>query len=182
MVWISRIGLLSFALFLDAEEDSVRSRTEQMQLQESCLEDLENNGGEALESPISEEPIKINEDSKLRTVSGRVFSCQGKNVKIKIPLTNPSRTFSAISYLIKEDLINQSSSKKCGPDGGNKLRISKKKLSHAEKMIKGALIELYKGLNYLKTYRNLNMLAFMNILKKFDKVSFKSDQFFNQSL
>ncbi|KAF2560545.1 hypothetical protein F2Q70_00015034 [Brassica cretica] len=90
--------------------------------------------------------IKINnEDSKLRTVSGRVFSCQGKNLKIKIPLTNPSRTFSAISYLIKEDLINQSSSKKCGPDGVKKLRISKKKLSHAEKMIKGALTELYKG-------------------------------------
>lgn len=144
-----------------------------MQLQESSLEDLEDNGAEALDSPKSEEPIKINnEDSKLTTVSGRVFSCQGKNVKIKIPLTNPSRTFSAISYL-----INQSSSKKNGPDEGNKLRISKKKLSHAEKMIKGALTELFKGLNYLKTYRNLNMLAFMNILKKFDKVSLKSKQF-----
>ncbi|KAH0919755.1 hypothetical protein HID58_027415 [Brassica napus] len=166
-----------FFVCLDTQlnkEDSVRSRTDQMQLQESCLEDLENNGVGALESPRSEEPIKINsEDSKLRTVSGRVFSCQGKNLKIKIPLTNPSRTFSAISYLIKEDLINQSSSKKCGPDGVNKLRISKKKLSHAEKMIKGALTELYKGLNYLKTYRSLNMLAFMNILKKFDKVTGK---------
>ncbi|KAJ0242843.1 Phosphate transporter PHO1 1 [Hirschfeldia incana] len=156
------------------EEDSLRSRADQTELQESCLEDLENNGVEPLESPRSEEPMKINnEDTKLRTVSGRVFSCQGKNLKIKIPLTNPSRTFSAISYMIKEDLINQSSSKKCGPDGVNKLRISKKKLSHAEKMIKGALTELYKGLNYLKTYRNLNMLAFMNILKKFDKVTGK---------
>uniref|UniRef100_A0A1J3HE25 Phosphate transporter PHO1-like protein 1 n=1 Tax=Noccaea caerulescens TaxID=107243 RepID=A0A1J3HE25_NOCCA len=164
----------SISCTISCEEDSVRGRTEEMQLRESCLEDLENNGEEAMESPRSEEPIKINsEDSKLRTVSGRVFSCQGKNLKIKIPLTNPSRTFSAISYLIKEDLINQSSSKKCGPDGANKLRISKKKLSHAEKMIKGALTELYKGLNYLKTYRNLNMLAFMNILKKFDKVTGK---------
>ncbi|KFK41299.1 hypothetical protein AALP_AA2G112300 [Arabis alpina] len=159
----------SISCTISCEEDSIRSRTEHMQLQESCVEDLENNEPEAMESPRSEEPIKINnEDSKLRTVSGRVFSCQGKNVKIKIPLTNPSRTFSAISYL-----INQSSSKKCGPDGGNKLLISKKKLSDAEKMIKGALTELYKGLNYLKTYRNLNMLAFMNILKKFDKVTGK---------
>ena len=48
-------------------------------------------------------------------------------------------------------------------------------------MIKGALTELYKGLNYLKTYRSLNMLAFMNILKKFDKVILKSKQLFNQS-
>lgn len=170
-----------FALFLDTEEDSVRSRTEQMQLQESCLDDLENNVAEALESPRSEEQIKTNnEDSKLTTVSARVFSCQGKNLKIKIPLTNPSRTFSAISYLIKEDLMSQSSSKKYGPDGGNKLQISKKKLSHAEKMIKGALTELFKGLNYLKTYRNLNMLAFMNILKKFDKVRINFIAIFNK--
>jgi hypothetical protein len=28
-------------------------------------------------------------------------------------------------------------------------------LHHAEKMIKGAFIELYKGLGYLKTYRYL---------------------------
>ncbi|KAG7589421.1 EXS C-terminal [Arabidopsis suecica] len=159
----------SISCTISCEDDSVRSRTEEMQLQESCLEDLKDNGVESLESLRSEEPIKINnEDSKLTTISGRVFSCQGKNVKIKIPLTNPSRTFSAISYL-----INQSSSKKYGPDGGNKLQISKKKLSHAEKMIKGALTELFKGLNYLKTYRNLNILAFMNILKKFDKVTGK---------
>ncbi|KAG7658897.1 SPX domain [Arabidopsis suecica] len=159
----------SISCTISCEDDSVRGRTEEMQLQVSCLDNLEDNGEEALESLGSEEPIKANnEDSKLTTVSSRVFSCQGKNVKIKIPLTNPSRTFSAISYL-----INQSSSKKNGPDGGNKLQISKKKLSHAEKMIKGALTELFKGLNYLKTYRNLNILAFMNILKKFDKVTGK---------
>ncbi|GFQ01737.1 phosphate transporter pho1 homolog 1 [Phtheirospermum japonicum] len=40
-------------------------------------------------------------------------------------------------------------------------------------MIRGAFIELYKGLGYLKTYRNLNMLAFVKILKKFDKVTNK---------
>ncbi|CAN6933170.1 unnamed protein product [Brassica oleracea] len=164
----------SLSCTISSVEDSIKSRTEEIQLQEYCLEDLDNNGEQALKSPRSEESIKINnEDSKLRRVSGRVFSCQGRNLKIKISLTNPSRKFSAISYFIKEDLINQSSSKKCGPDGVNKLRISKKTLNHAEKMIKGALTELYKGLNYLKTYRNLNMLAFMNILKKFDKVTGK---------
>ncbi|CAN7086774.1 unnamed protein product [Brassica oleracea var. botrytis] len=164
----------SLSCTISSEEDYIKSRTEEIQLQEYCLEDLDNNGEQALKSPRSEESIKINnEDSKLRRFSGRVFSCQGRNLKIKIPLTNPSRKFSAISYFIKEDLINQSSSKKRGPDGVNKLRISKKTLNHAEKMIKGALTELYKGLNYLKTYRNLNMLAFMNILKKFVKVTGK---------
>ncbi|KAJ4884234.1 Phosphate transporter PHO1-like protein 1 [Raphanus sativus] len=164
----------SISCTISCEEDSVKSRTEEIELQEYCLEDLKNNGAEKLESPRSQEPTKINKkDSKMKTDSGRVFSCHGRKLKIKIPLTNPSRKFSAISYFIKEDLINQSSSKKRGPDGVNKLRISKKTLNHAEKMIKGALTELYKGLNYLKTYRNLNMLAFMKILKKFEKVTGK---------
>ncbi|KAG8366533.1 hypothetical protein BUALT_Bualt17G0089800 [Buddleja alternifolia] len=111
------------------------------------------------------------EDRNLRSFSDRVINCQGKNLRIHIPLTNPTRTFSAISYLLWDDLVNQSS-KKCGPEG-NKLHINKKKLRHAEKMIRGAFIELYKGLGYLKTYRNLNMLAFAKILKKFDKVTNK---------
>lgn len=122
-------------------------------------------------------------------------SMRMKNLRIKIPLTNPARTFSAISYLLWDDLVNQLL-KKCGPEG-NKLHINKKKLHHAEKMIRGAFVELYKGLGYLKTYRydlnilhisvtyllllleieictffrNWNMLAFVKILKKFDKVS-----------
>ncbi|KAK9116448.1 hypothetical protein Sjap_015395 [Stephania japonica] len=110
------------------------------------------------------------EEGKIRSMSGRVINCQGKNVKINIPLTTPTRTFSAIKYLVWEDFVNQG--KKCTPDG-NKLHINKTKIHHAEKMIKGALIELYKGLGYLKTYRHLNMHAFVKILKKFDKITEK---------
>ena len=137
-----------------AEEDSVKDRTEP-QLQDSSTEELERNDVSFSDSPRSDDMGKSTrmkrEDGKLRTLSGRVFSCQGKNLRINIPLTTPSRTFSAISYLVWEDLINQSS-KKCGPEG-SKLHINKSKLHHAEKMIKGAFIELYKGLGYLKTYR-----------------------------
>ncbi|KAL8157416.1 hypothetical protein AgCh_002203 [Apium graveolens] len=107
-------------------------------------------------------------DSNPRTPSGRFFSSQGKNLKIHIPLTNPTRTF---SYLLWDDLIKQSSKK--GGMEGRKVHVNKTKLHHAEKMIRGAFIELYKGLGYLKTYRNLNMLAFAKILKKFDKVTNK---------
>ncbi|KAG6398970.1 hypothetical protein SASPL_140442 [Salvia splendens] len=110
-------------------------------------------------------------DGKLKSISNCVINCQGKNLRINIPVTNPARTFSAISYLLWDDLVNQSS-KKGGPER-NKLHINKKKLHHAEKMIRGAFVELYKGLGYLKTYRNLNMLAFVKILKKFDKVTNK---------
>ncbi|KAL8531593.1 hypothetical protein ACS0TY_008260 [Phlomoides rotata] len=98
-------------------------------------------------------------------------STRMKNLRIHIPVTNPTRTFSAITYLLWDDLANQSS-KKCGPEG-NRLHINKKKLHHAGKMIRGAFVELYKGLGYLNTYRNLNMIAFVKILKKFDKVTNK---------
>ena len=138
-----------------AEEDSVKDRTEQEQLQDSCTDELERNDAFFSDSAISDEIGKSTrmkrEDGNLRTLSGRVFSCQGKNLRMNIPLTTPSRTLSAISYLVWDDLVNQSS-KKCGPEG-SKLHINKSKLHHAEKMIKGALIELYKGLGYLKTYR-----------------------------
>lgn len=159
---------------ISCEEDSVTDRIEQEQIQDDSTDDLEKN--EVLGSPRSEEMgkstrIMKREDRKLRTLSGRVFNCQGKNLRINIPLTTPSRTFSAISYLVWGDLVNQPSSN-CNPEG-SKLRINKTKLHHAEKMIKGAFIELYKGLGYLETYRNLNMLAFIKILKKFDKVTEK---------
>ncbi|XVE91349.1 hypothetical protein REPUB_Repub01dG0002100 [Reevesia pubescens] len=165
----------SISCSISCEEDSVKDRTEQDQLQDSCTDDSERNDVSFSDFPRSEEmgkPTRMKrEDGNLRTLSGRVVSCQGKNVRINIPLTTPSRTFSAISYLVWDDLVNQSS-RKCGPEG-SKLHINKSKLHHAEKMIKGAFIELYKGLGYLKTYRNLNMLAFIKILKKFDKVTGK---------
>ncbi|XP_010551323.1 PREDICTED: phosphate transporter PHO1 homolog 1 isoform X2 [Tarenaya hassleriana] len=165
----------SISCTISCEEDSVRSRTEQEQLQETVSEDLEISGSQELESPRLDETGKQlrskNDDEQPRRMSGRGFSCQGKNFKIKIPMTNPSLAFSAISYLVREDLVNQSW-KKCGIDG-NKLHVNKKNLHQAEKMIKRALMELHKGLNYLKTYRNLNMLAFMKILKKFDKITGK---------
>ncbi|KAK1326558.1 Phosphate transporter PHO1-3 [Acorus calamus] len=92
---------------------------------------------------------------KQRSLSGRMVSYQGKNVKVNIPLTTPSRTIS--------DLMSQSK-----PNN-----INKAKLHRAEKMIRGAFVELYKGLGYLTNYRSLNMMAFVKILKKFDKVTGK---------
>jgi len=89
------------------------------------------------------------DDSGSRSFSSRVFNCQGKKLRINIPLTAPSRTFSAIGNLFWEDFIKQSS-KKASPRG---FHVNKTKLHHAEKMIRGAFIELYTGLGYLKTYR-----------------------------
>lgn len=142
-------------LWLVTEEESIKDKTEQEPAQDNTADEFESNDVQFSDSLKSDEMGKSmrmkREDGKLRTLSGRVFNCQGKNLRINIPLTTPSRTLSAISYLVWGDLVNQSS-RKCGPEG-SKLNINKTKLHHAEKMIKGAFIELYKGLGYLKTYR-----------------------------
>lgn len=128
------------------DEESIKDSAEAEQGMENSADEVSEFSGEV------GKPCKLKKEyKKMRSFSDRTVSCRGKNLRIHIPLTNPTRTFSAISYLLWDDLVNQSS-KKCGPEG-NKLHINKKKLHHAEKMIRGAFIELYKGLGYLKTYR-----------------------------
>lgn len=105
------------------------------------------------------------QDSKSRSKNGRSFRCQGKNLKLHIPLTTPTRTLSALSYVVWEDLLNQPSMKLNPEDG--KLPISKSRLHRAEKMIRRALIELYKGLGYLDTYRYYFLKLCLNDKKLF---------------
>ncbi|CAM8947589.1 unnamed protein product [Rhodiola kirilowii] len=153
------------------ESISYHLSCDEEQLHDNATNELETKEVDSLDSPKSENVKKV-EDGKISTHSTRVFSFNGKkSLQMRIPVTNPSRTFSAISYLFKEDSVHHSS-RKCIHQG-YKLHINKTKLHRAEKMIRGAFVELYKGLNYLKTYRNLNMMAFMKILKKFDKVTGK---------
>ncbi|XP_074282272.1 phosphate transporter PHO1-like [Silene latifolia] len=86
------------------------------------------------------------------------------SLRIDIPATTPGRTISAVSSMLWEDLVNT-------PKDRPREFINRKKIQCAEKMIRGAFVELYKGLGLLKTYSSLNMVAFTKILKKFDKVA-----------
>ena len=140
------------------EDESNKGTTGLENVQESPSCECERNEGEVQFSDSPQRPdyseeilVKSGEqEAKLRSLSSKMFNCQGKNLKINIPLTNPSRTLSSLSYLVWGDMVNQS--KKCGQEGG-KFHINKTKLHHAEKMIRGAYIELFKGLGYLQTYR-----------------------------
>ncbi|KAI5649614.1 hypothetical protein M9H77_35619 [Catharanthus roseus] len=87
-------------------------------------------------------------------------------MRIDIPATTPTRTIAAVTSMLWEDLVNNP--KKL--EGGGEY-INRKKIQCAEKMIRGAFVELYRGLGLLKTYSSLNMVAFVKILKKFDKVA-----------
>ncbi|KAK8613028.1 hypothetical protein V6N13_104351 [Hibiscus sabdariffa] len=86
-------------------------------------------------------------------------------MRIDIPATTPAQTISTVTSMIWEDLVNHPKKE------GHEDFINKKKIQCAEKMIRSAFVELYKGLGLLKTYSSLNMVAFTKILKKFDKVS-----------
>ncbi|KAH9308593.1 hypothetical protein KI387_036504 [Taxus chinensis] len=87
---------------------------------------------------------------------------RGRKVRVDIPATTPSRTISAIT----QELITQSNKK----INAASAPMNKKKILTAEKIIRGAFVDLYRGLGLLKTYSCLNMVAFGKILKKFDKV------------
>lgn len=86
-------------------------------------------------------------------------------LRVDIPATTPSKTISAVMGMLWEDLINNPKKDVSGDS------INRKKIQWAEKMIRGAFVELYKGLGLLKTFSSLNMKAFVKILKKFDKVA-----------
>ncbi|KAH9681906.1 hypothetical protein WN943_029148 [Citrus x changshan-huyou] len=87
-------------------------------------------------------------------------------MRIDIPAETPARTISAVTSMLWEDLVNNPKK-----ESGTGNFINRKKIQCAEKMIRGAFVELYRGLGLLKTYSSLNMVAFAKILKKFDKVS-----------
>lgn len=67
-------------------------------------------------------------------------------MRIDIPATTPTKTIAAVTSMLWEDLVNNPKK------GGGGEFINKKKIQCAEKMIRGAFVELYKGLGLLKTY------------------------------
>lgn len=67
-------------------------------------------------------------------------------LRIDIPVTTPARTISAVTSTLWEDIANTPS--KNSP----REMINRKKIQCAEKMIRGAFVELYRGLGLLKTY------------------------------
>ncbi|KAJ0966511.1 hypothetical protein J5N97_023428 [Dioscorea zingiberensis] len=145
--------LSSASSFSESAAESEEQQTENgSPVGDEMVAALERNGVSFIGAPRS----KTKKGGKPRAAS----------MRIDIPATTPGRTISAVTSMIWEDLVNgQRKDGSCGD------YISRKKIQCAEKMIRGAFMELYKGLGLLKNYRSLNMVAFRKILKKFDKVS-----------
>lgn len=113
---------------------------------ETASEYSERDGGETL----TDEVISALEKNGLNVVGAatRAKTKDGKpkiSMRINIPATTPTRTISAVTSMLWEDLVNN-------PKKNNQY-VNRKKLQCAEKMIRGAFVELYRGLGLLKTYR-----------------------------
>lgn len=66
-------------------------------------------------------------------------------MRIDIPATTPAQTIAAVTSMLREDLVNN-------PKKGGEY-INRNKIQCAEKMIRGAFVELYRGLGLLRKYR-----------------------------
>ncbi|KAM7259434.1 hypothetical protein ACFE04_015175 [Oxalis oulophora] len=102
----------------------------------------------------------INSATRNKTKNGK----PKMTLRIDIPATTPTRTITAVASMLWEDLVNNTKNEDYN-------YINKKKIQYAQKKIRGAFVDLYKGLGHLKTYSSLNMTAFTKIMKKFDKVA-----------
>lgn len=80
-----------------------------------------------------------------------------------IPQDTPSLLIGALKQKVKDD----------NPEEvlpGNKFtNFDRKRIHYAEKTLREACMELYRGLGYLRGFSNLNATAFSKILKKYDK-------------
>ncbi|KAE9455501.1 hypothetical protein C3L33_12597, partial [Rhododendron williamsianum] len=83
-----------------------------------------------------------------------------KSLSIENEEGEPDRAISTVTSMLWEDVL-KNPKKELSPGSDF---INRKKNQCAEKMIRGAFVELYRGLGL-----SLNMVAFTKILKKFDK-------------
>lgn len=77
-------------------------------------------------------------------------------MRIDIPATTPARAISTLTSMLWEDLVNNPKKEGQGDF------INKKKIQCAEKMIRGAFVELYRGLGLLKNYRLVFCTSWIN--------------------
>ncbi|XP_028769610.1 phosphate transporter PHO1-like [Neltuma alba] len=127
---------------------------------ESKLEALQTN---EMKATLEKNGVSfVNSATKAKTKKGKSKMA----MRIDIPgAAGPARAITAATSVLWEDLVNN-------PMTGGCVDINqKRRIQYAEKMIRGAFVELYRALGLLKTYSSLNMVAFSKILKKFDKVS-----------
>ncbi|KAL5702369.1 Acid phosphatase pho1 [Ranunculus cassubicifolius] len=146
-----------------------RSNSSSLRASTDCSESVSDADESFSNTSLNHDMIAALERNGINLIgSTRTKTKKGKpksGLRIDIPATTPARTITAVTSMLWEDLVNNP--KKDGPGDF----IMRKKIQCAEKMVRAAFVELYRGFSLLKTYSSLNMMAFIKILKKFDKVA-----------
>ncbi|XP_058724268.1 phosphate transporter PHO1 [Vicia villosa] len=147
-------------------ETFARSPDQSSHYSESCGEsdetNSENSQMDEVISTLAKNGVNfVNSATRVKTKKGKPKTA----MRIDIPATTPTKAITAVTSILWEDLVNSPVKEGYGDF------INKRKIQYAEKMIRSAFVELYKGLGLLKTYSSLNIVAFSKILKKFDKVA-----------
>ncbi|CAM6125906.1 unnamed protein product [Calypogeia fissa] len=125
-----------------------------------------------LEGEISE--ISVSPDTPSGKLGNEKTLSPRMTMRMRVPVTTPSSAISMLSHTLWGDVVKlrgSSSPEDNEQKASDPVIITKKKIQLAEKMLRAAFIEYYRGLGMLKSYSSLNMVAFAKILKKYDKIS-----------
>ncbi|KAG6546091.1 hypothetical protein Mapa_012497 [Marchantia paleacea] len=137
----------------------------------ACLEKEPHNQDSSVSSKTSAiAPVPTAEAESLDEAGIASRTSDRQMMKMKIPLATPSDALSALTQTLREKQLTGKDS----PDKDlleSQSLLDKKKINAAEKMLRNAFVEYYRGLNMLKNYSSLNLTAFAKILKKYDKVT-----------
>ncbi|MCO5609232.1 hypothetical protein L7F22_063456 [Adiantum nelumboides] len=79
-----------------------------------------------------------------------------------VPQDTPSLLIGALKQKVMDDIINLT-------PVNNFTKFDQKRIQYAERTLRDACMELYRGLGYLRRFSSLNVTAFAKILKKYDK-------------
>lgn len=128
-----------------------------------CTGTIKESNDNSGESSETDEIIAVLEKNGVNLINSATRSKTKKGnhkkmaLRIDIPASTPRRTISAFaSMLCWEDLFNNPQNA-----AAPQHLINKKKIQYAEKMIRGGFVELYRGLQLLKTYRLIIVTLFL---------------------
>ncbi|XP_047321064.1 phosphate transporter PHO1-1-like [Impatiens glandulifera] len=143
--------------FYRDKENELLNRGQSLRNQMQILTDFNTTLSSSSSGLVTDEECRTTTEQEQRTMGSgpkqQAEKNEKKNLRLKESLTNPW-----------QEAIGGAS---------RRLHINRPKFRLAEKMIKKAFVELYRALDCLDTYRNLNILAFTKIMKKFEKVTNK---------
>ncbi|KAI5074286.1 hypothetical protein GOP47_0010247 [Adiantum capillus-veneris] len=119
-------------------------------------------------SSISENDASLEEVAAKGNMSAPALA---RDFGLVVPQDTPSLLIGALKQKVMDDISNHSRQPTADEvlPGSSFTKFDRKRVQYAEKTLRDACMELYRGLGYLRRFSSLNVTAFSKILKKYDK-------------